>query len=609
MNIESATQAVFATPELILLVSKHLTTPDLARCNLVCKDWSRQFEPILWTTFYLRFDDASLMNYTPTLPLRLALIRNLPHIRALDLVSVDDTFLQLLLGRLVPLFDDTNLGPSILFLNLRRLKLGLIKHDRLAPTSLCLATLLTRSQLLTHLDLPHEFLESSAVLAAVSGLRRLQHLTVHSAAGTSTRCRNTLLLLKACLHLPELTGLFFIDTELNWDEVDQSEEEDVPEAETIISEASIARFSQCPTATKITSLRLPSSRKGTRNPLPLLLLKSYLLDLESCEIPWIRYDADIQEIEQVVRKHCPNLKHLLCPIFRGGRQRNSETVRAFIRGCSGLRSFSSKYFTDSDVDSFDAFYFDHTFYDISQRLIIPEVVQHHCNTLEVFDLTDCIQVFSVDQQNVLSRCRQLKRFWVTNSTRDGGIVGIECQDICMNDWVCSELRELSLVLNLHPRKEHAIDSLKMMLEGYEGFKWGDWDDPVDLDVLLAVAADRVYAQIGGLAKLEVLALDIDRSFENMATDDELDFEYNLTWSCGSLRRLEGLKNLRSLELKVDFWSAMGQVEVEFIYTNWPLLSEITICGDISQLRALPHWQWLLNKRPQLRLKGSEELHI
>ncbi|CAO3566661.1 unnamed protein product [Mortierella alpina] len=112
------------------------------------------------------------------------------------------------------------------------------------------------------------------------------------------------------------------------------------------------------------------------------------------------------------------------------------------------------------------------------------------------------------------------------------------------------------------------------------------------------AAKCVYTQIGRLEKLEVLALDIDRSDYTGAR--ERDYAWDLTLSKGWLRELAGLKNLKSLSLQADFWSKMGQAEVEFIAEHWPLLREISLKRRASSWPTQAHWLWLLDRRPHLR---------
>ncbi|CAO3566668.1 unnamed protein product [Mortierella alpina] len=78
----------------------------------------------------------------------------------------------------------------------------------------------------------------------------------------------------------------------------------------------------------------------------------------------------------------------------------------------------------------------------------------------------------------------------------------------------------------------------------------EWEEDEGDEVVILLTTEHVYAQIGEMRKLDVLALDIDRSFENRMIDS--DYAWNLTVSGGSLGELAGLKNLRSLELKANF---------------------------------------------------------
>ncbi|KAI7825970.1 hypothetical protein BC939DRAFT_475928 [Gamsiella multidivaricata] len=54
---------------------------------------------------------------------------------------------------------------------------------------------------------------------------------------------------------------------------------------------------------------------------------------------------------------------------------------------------------------------------------------------------------------------------------------------------------------------------------------------------------------------------------------------------GCLEELTELEKLRHLHIQTDFWSRMGQAEVEFMEAQWPMLGEITFGGlskDTSQ---------------------------
>ncbi|KAF9945586.1 hypothetical protein BGZ72_001201, partial [Mortierella alpina] len=386
----------------------------------------------------------------------------------------------------------------------------------------------------------------------------------------------------SCLALPALTELYFGDfVEMRWDYSDKSTVS--RDLKTVIDVASIVRFPRGTSAKKIKSLKLPSNRAGLWNPLPLLLLVSSLLDLERCEIPWFDTGVDIREVEQVVREHCPNLKHLSYPFLAEEWEEpaswNSQAACAFIRGCTALQSFDSPYFNDHHVDE--------------PRLIIPELVSRHHSTLEVFKLVSPYEVLSCDLQDILSRCKNLKQFWVMRESEEEIIPGIAFKDISRSTWVCSELRELGITLNRCRRERDTSGDLGEEEEQDDPYVW-----------LTASTTKRVYQQIGRLEKLEILAIDIDRSNRTRATEN--DYRWDLTLWKGWLGELAGLKNLKSLRLRVDFWSNMRQFEVEFMHEHWPLLRELAFSCDISQFHTEPQWRWLLEKRPHLRLVRLED---
>ncbi|KAF9289626.1 hypothetical protein BGZ68_008936 [Mortierella alpina] len=312
---------------------------------------------------------------------------------------------------------------------------------------------------------------------------------------------------------------------------------------------------------------------------------SKLLDLESCEIPWFDENTDPSELTEVVRKHCPKLKHLKCPSFRD-HELDGHRVDSFILGCTQLQSFVSHHFSDHEPES-------------EPRHIISTLASQHSETLEVLELTECHQVFSRDQQAILSRCKRLKQFWVMNCYPDETDIGIESTDIREN-WVCMELTKLGLTLNRYPMMENVIGELD-----------GAMGSALDMEIwdeigacILADADKRVYTQIGRLAKLEILALDI------VAADEQTnalrgDYAWDLTLSHGWLGEMAGLKSLKSLRLEADFWSEMGQAEMEFMHEQWPSLREITLRGNVLLLGGGSPWRWLLTKRPHLRLDVAQ----
>ncbi|KAF9990991.1 hypothetical protein BGZ75_007174 [Mortierella antarctica] len=564
MAPKSAAHTVFATPELAFEIATYLTQQDLTQCARVCKDWQLQDEPILYATF------SPFVPLGPTPPLQATggLIRNLPHIRTVELCSSDDNAIrdyammqQLAYGLPLPAHPgEPALDLNKLCTNIRQFKFRCGYRDNIYPSVSPLVSLLNHNHSLTRLTFPLANTRvDDELLAAISKLPHLQSLAVYT-TGSSKGLRTISSLLQACLPLPELSELD-IDLTIIWD--DKANDKDILDLDTIIEEATITRFSGNSAACKIKSLQLPRCSESGRYPLARSLLESDLLDLESFTVPSLPADFDSLRLERIVREHCINLKHLRCPYFQ--ENEGSQFVRAFIRGCSGLKRFTSTfYFTDED-------------HDYEPRLIISDLVGHHCDTLEEITLDNCGQIFSADLQAVLTRCKQLKRLWVQSSYPDGR-AGIEFTDLSMSDWACTELRELGLTLNRYPNGEDSDL---------------DEEDPG----LMALDGERFYRQIGQLGKLEELALDIDRSGETMS--EESDYAWDLTLSRGWLGELANLKNLKRLRLKADFWSKMGQAEVEFMHEHWPLLCEISLQGQVSEQRTQAHWQWLFNKRPRL----------
>ncbi|KAF9559541.1 hypothetical protein EC968_006547 [Mortierella alpina] len=370
---------------------------------------------------------------------------------------------------------DTADNPGALCTNLRRIDLQDFIGDDSIQTSWCshLGTLLCHNQRLTyvavplevfginasptiistlqhrrtHVDVQYDFFEIDGVAAALSKLWNLLYLEINCVSEQAS-FKKPYLFLQSCLALPQPTELMIHrDVGMYWDQDEDTAV--VRKIQAIIEKATIARFSHGPTAKKIKSLQLPSNPTGSRNPLPLLLLKSRLLDLETCEIPWFRGDASIREIQQVVREHCPNLKHLVFPQLYDEIQ-DGQAARAFIRSCSGLQSFTSMYFSDGS--------------DHAPRFVLSELVKYHHITLEVLQLTDSDYLCSRDLQNILSQCKQLKQFRVINYQEEDSMSGITFSDICSSDWVCTDLRELGLTLSRYPIEFDAFGNFEETVE-------------------------------------------------------------------------------------------------------------------------------------------------
>ncbi|KAF9270962.1 hypothetical protein BGZ68_004498, partial [Mortierella alpina] len=74
----------------------------------------------------------------------------------------------------------------------------------------------------------------------------------------------------------------------------------------------------------------------------------------------------------------------------------------------------------------------------------------HHKTLEVFELKEGYYVSNTGLQAVLSQCKQLRRFWVTDPYSYKSTVSMSFEDISRGEWACMELTELGLILNRCP---------------------------------------------------------------------------------------------------------------------------------------------------------------
>ncbi|KAF9563055.1 hypothetical protein EC968_005019 [Mortierella alpina] len=587
MKLGSAGHTVFTTPELSSTVFVALTPHDLTRCIRVCKEWSHQAEPVLWRHFCY----GGLRHKRLSTETTLGLIRNLPHIRTVELTARDLTVLQELAHGATHTSQpgDPTIGPSATCTQLQRFMLEssetLDKHLLFDPYVVKdfpsvfsnIITILNHNLHLTHLSFPCPNVESNdPVLAAISNLKGLQYLCFNKSDGEkypALSATSISLLLRACLPLPKLKELF-VNCKIYWNtKVDGTE---VPDLETILKEAAIARFSQTPTPGKIKALQLGDYLENSDRPLALDFLRSDLLDLESFTIPSFDDSSDIQEL---VHERCPNLKHLR-RLYSDWCIDETRHVQAFIRGCSGLESFASENFSDHEYDPARHFYM--------SKGQISELVTLHCDTLEDFELTSCRQVASSDLQKVLSRCSRLKRFHVSGQypeTRDDrhpdGNAGFDVEDAMKGDWVCTELQELWITLGQNSPFCNA----------------------------------SFYRQIGRLEKLEHLTLDANgRIYQDFDIEAVPDPDvHDLTEVM--LKKMAGLTRLKSLRLGIELCRRMGDAEVEFLHKHWPLLREITIMGSKGlKLLTEKRWQSLLAERPDLRLivlddrQMVEEMH-
>ncbi|KAF9946041.1 hypothetical protein BGZ72_000744 [Mortierella alpina] len=641
--------SIVEIPELATAIARCLTSADVANALATCKAWSEQLRPFLWTNLCLK----------NTLPRISALEPNMHLIRTLDLdfgtmvlmnvIGQNDvaTFLEALASDfLVP--PKCQSGQDVAVpqpqqametrmegcKNLRRIKMVFDNEPITAASAPAKPTtwnypqdlFYNNSNTLTHLHLEvsEEYLfELSPMVQSITALIRLQHLTLRSSIVQKENW--FLFLMRACLPHPRLSELycdFVIEPDGGYSSEDDMDsefefefEEDItePEAElkTVLEEAIAARTSVNGSIDiKMKALRFPDPKMGDIIRIVVPILMSDVVEIETLEVPKLLECRPEELYETIVRKHCSALRHLTIPKCSVGYfgehypNKYSNMVCNFIRGAIGLKTVRGDFFIDD------------TEHDPSSRGIVWTLAKHHAETLEELELMDCVMVTSAHQQAILSSCNHLKRFWIQPKIFSAYEYDLKFEHILESEWVCLGLKEFSLTLSRHIDIKATLAAMRLessnKVAGHEEVGYDDLDQADKQQLAIeasAWAAKQVYTRIGRLVALQTLALGVSqRSRANKHTVYAANWD--LTLAKGYLADLAGLKNLRQLHLRTNYWVMMGQVEVEFMDARWPFLDHIgfgAVKGTVCELRKQPHWQWLQQKRPQLRFIALVEI--
>ncbi|KAF9981442.1 hypothetical protein BGZ65_003940 [Modicella reniformis] len=315
--------------------------------------------------------------------------------------------------------------------------------------------------------------------------------------------------------------------------------------------------------TRIKALVLPNIHVDSSNPTFPIWSDFMSLDSNGGE------DSGRRELlREAVERGCPKLQHIECSWFADDDD-VEVAINALTEGCKtwGLKSFYAMYLNDLD-------------YYHRSRSILETLLMHHSGTLEEIELKECEIVVSDDLMFLFSNCKNLKRVKIEPSDSGEAVI---CFNEVVSEWVCRDLKELHLVLS-RPR----------ILSLYEPTEW--------LETQVRRMGKSVYGQIGRLVRLEILSLAFDEGeYPNAQTKE---FEYDLTRERGWLAELAGLKELRHFDAATDFWSRMGQGEVEFMDAQWPKLEKMTFkVFSLEIIMKEPHWQWLQKRRPNLKFSA------
>ncbi|KAG0371089.1 hypothetical protein BC939DRAFT_25630 [Gamsiella multidivaricata] len=627
--------SVLDIPELHATICEYLSPYDMAQCMATSKRLSRLFTPFFWRDIRSR---KTIKNFN-------GIRRNLHHIRTVDTHRQEHEFLEVLTTGL----DEPSASSGSLARNLTGILTSIYSITEDAHKAAWkIATLLQHNPGLTHLKVSTELLicdGTDPVFKAISKLRHLKCLHLSETYPHLSPVAIAHLLLR-CVPLVSLSEL-----QCDFEATDTIEEghEGTPELlaisplilETILENATELRAAGGSIGSKIKNLSLPRVPNGYTASYLFPILKSDLLELESFEIPNIEENFDAKDLENVVRKHCSKIQHLKYPPYydyihdlQDDREYNAA-ARAFIRGCTALRSFSSTRFYDQDYepeddeDLEDVYYLNGECY-AEPRRVVYTLARRHADTLEELNLPSTGRVYSCDLQAVLSSCRNLKKF----VTSGAGGYGVMFGGITSQEWVCLGLKELDLYLHRGADVQQTLEAMQResLAAGEQGpLEYTELEvsdnmeqDPMDAGELSkrnkreaeARAGKKLYEQIGRLSLLEDLSLDCNY-FARV--------EWDLTLSKGWLIELAGLKRLHHLSIGIQYWYRMGQAEVEFMDAHWPMLRTVDLKGrraiqywtpegawrcdpapasvpNSDKLEVPPHWRWFQTKRPYLKVK-------
>ncbi|CAO3566673.1 unnamed protein product [Mortierella alpina] len=543
--------ARFVNQELAAIVASYMTLADIACAIVICKEWSRQFQPFLWTSYSSKCS---------RLPVSI-LARNLHHIRTIELDGRDFRYIRkriiihdkafdeilkaLACGELDPekpshLLDAakqwiTNLEcsshnvayPQVetrtssdlnavesrhssditsVSVSQQSAERGVInlKHCNIAfhglgseqeRLSWCYFQELLRnnSNTLTHLQVKtygtSNFI-SPQLIPAISLMHRLQHLTISTRTQKETWFMS---LLQACLPLPRLSELycnFSVDSDGH--SLRGSTGDDLTDPtekmKAMLEKAIAARTSdKGSTVVKINAFAFPGPNEDIVLRIVLPLLRSELVAIDTLKAPVVRDDR----------------------------------ASSFVRGMTGLKSVRD----DGSRSG----------RDFSAAMIAQDLVRHQGDTLEYLPILEGMRFSHIPQRTLLTSCKKLKRFWLDIRFR-GNDVRLRFEDIIGYEWSCLGLRELglsldrrldveSIVLN-HHQELSALSARPLAWEGTPPQRWMHDLDPADKEELSRVAdswaARQVYSQIGRLTGLEVL-----------------------------------LNKLRHVHMQTEYWSRMG----------------------------------------------------
>jgi hypothetical protein len=553
--MDNSPHRLFSVPELVVLTAGFLSPHDMSHWMQTCRTVYRQLEPTFW----------SHLNLTASYTDPSALPRYRHHFRTIQVDCHHTGHLEALIEELPPTASrQTNV---IELFNLKKLVLRSNVYRIEENDMDAFVKVISYSHNLTELDitanvLHHRLNMVDCFLEKIEQLPNLQRLVL---TGSDVDADAAHRFLQVCFRHPQLIDLQcnFSVSGFHYPIMPDNGLCD-PRFAILLKSLQDADKKKAdagePTGLRFKSLIFPPILGGYPQDFLFPFLRSYVPHLEQLGIPFIHKDYDYQNFKDIILEGCPRLQHIRSRYFP-----NNANARCglsdIIRYCVplGLKTIRAECPILLDTEC---------------QGVMQYVLDHHTVTLEVFELWGCGH--NDNLCSILARCRNLKRFSL--SPRDDSI---EFEEVLSSPWICRDLEQLHMLLE----REVYASNVRMRKTVHQQGK-------------------KVYAQIGGLVKLEQLSLGCIRSGPIMEDDPVMK---DLTLEDGWLGELAGLKKLRHFCILTNIWVWMGQAEVEFMVSNWPNLEKISLhmkeamYGFDLDVFNKPHWRWLKEKRPHIVL--------
>ncbi|KAG0260870.1 hypothetical protein BGZ95_004336 [Linnemannia exigua] len=564
----------FHIPELVASLSPFLTTQDLARLVQTNRLLSHACSPLFWSDLDIHHPDAALALIHCPQALQ-ALNGNLGNIRSLKtetnfvshyvigLASYLETSSSCLgakrpswLPSLTSYCPATSVPLSFPPLtNLTRLSCSLsVGNLPCGPSwsgdqlSLQLCYLVSLNLGLQDLSIDGLRLGDDLVLRVVartiSRLLSLKRLTLAPAHKAHVGHGVAEVLL---FHCPASIESFTLDSEIVCGPMPPClfpNDKDCDEGPVVVNMAPLVRLKE---------LRLPENYAGYLAD-PLCAIMKQCPALESWIVPCVVYEEAGQELSDVLKSHCPNIRELF--IRAPGKEQHGPTVISIMEK---LPSHQLE-----------------TFYFKSYREFLPErmlmALQRHSESLRGIRFDNCCTIGGQTIQTILTGCKVLEEFAIDGLTYFPSRVDLCLEDAVEFRWASNRLRRLQLVMTFGEFEDGAVDANGTL----------SWTEN---DMYRWSLVEKLAVQIGSLRDLEVLDIkalsmvtgNVVSRYHQVPVPGLLVLGDNSKTRYGFLDRLQGLHKLRKLSgsFRVRAMTAttgiIGAREVDWLSEHWPSL--------------------------------------